>query len=77
MTQSGHWPLLPRKRIIYAGYSTVRSNLSIAVCAPMAVESVTITVKVTVPLWVGVPDNVPALDNAIPFGGAPLTIDHT
>jgi hypothetical protein len=31
----------------------------------VAVESVTITVKVTVPLWVGVPDNVPAPDNAI------------
>ena len=78
MTQSGHWPLLPRKRIIYAGYSTVRSDLSIAVCAPMAVKSVTITVKVTVPLRVGVPDNTPALgDNAIPFGGAPLTTDHT
>jgi hypothetical protein len=30
------------------------------------------TVKVTVPLWVGVPDNVPAPDNAIPFGRAPL-----
>jgi hypothetical protein len=34
------------------------------------------TVKVTVPLWVGVPDNVPALDNAIPFGRAPLTADQ-
>ena len=60
LTQSGHWPLLPRKRIIYAGYSIVRPNLSIAVCAPMAVESVTIIVKVTVPLRVGVPDNTPA-----------------
>ena len=41
-----------------------------------AIESVTITVKVTAPLWVGVPDNIPALDNAIPFGRAPLTTDH-
>ena len=49
-------------------YSTVRLKLSVAVCAPGVVESVTITVKVTVPLWVGVPDNTPVLgDNAIPF----------
>jgi hypothetical protein len=40
------------------------------------VESFTITVKATVPLWVGVPDNTPALDNEIPFGGAPLTTDQ-
>jgi hypothetical protein len=40
------------------------------------VESVTITVKMTVAIWVGVPDNNPALENAIPFGKAPLTIDH-
>ena len=65
-------------RIICGSYSTVRSNLSVAVCATGAVESVTVTVKVTVPLWVGVPDNTPALgDNAIPFGGAPIMTDHT
>ena|GEM_PF-5910186 len=65
-------------RKIITGYSTVRLNLSAAVCAPAVVESVTITVNVTVPLWVGVPDKTPALgDNAIPFGGAPFTTDHT
>ena len=59
-------------------YATVRLKLSVAVCAPGVVESVTITVKVAVPLWVGVPDNTPALgDSAIPFGGAPFTTDHT
>jgi hypothetical protein len=40
-------------RKIITGYSTVRLNLSAAVCAPAVVESVTITVNVTVPLWVG------------------------
>jgi len=43
----------------------------------VAVESVTITVKVTVPLWVGVPDNVPAPDNAIPIvagGNGPMAM---
>jgi hypothetical protein len=55
-----------------AGYSAVRSKLSVAICVPVMVESVTVTVKVAAPLWVGVPDNIPALDNAIPFGRAPL-----
>jgi hypothetical protein len=32
----------------------------------------TITMKVTAPLLVGVPDNIPALDNTTPFGRAPL-----
>jgi hypothetical protein len=56
--------------LICAGYSTVRSNLPVAVRAPVVVEPVTITVKVTVPLWVGVPDNIPVLgDSAMPFAG--------
>jgi hypothetical protein len=57
-------------------YWTVRSKLPVAVCAPAAVESVAITVKVTAPLWVGVPDKIPAVVNVIPLGGPPLTTDH-
>src|SRR5262245_65509666 len=81
-------PLRPGRRVDLVGmvpseqhvvhYATVRLKLSVAVCAPGVVESVTITVKVAVALWVGVPDNTPALgDSPIPFGGAPFTTDHT
>ena len=57
---------------------TVRFNVFVAVNCVGVVESETPTLKVKLPAAVGVPDNTPALgDNAIPFGRAPLTTDHT
>jgi hypothetical protein len=57
---------------------TVRDNVFVAVSGVGVVESDSPTAKVKLPAEVGVPDNTPALgDNAMPFGGAPLTTDHT
>jgi hypothetical protein len=57
---------------------TVRVNVFVAVSGVGVVESETPTANVKLPAAVGVPDNTPALgDNAMPFGGAPLTTDHT
>ena len=57
---------------------TVRVNAFAVVCGVGVVESETPTLKLKLPIAVGVPDNTPVLgDNAIPFGRAPLTTDHT
>jgi hypothetical protein len=55
---------------------TVSVNVFVAVSGAGVVESETPTAKVKLPAAV-IPDNSPVLgDNAIPFGGAPLTTDH-
>ena len=56
----------------------MRVNVFVAVSGVGVVESETPTANVKLPAAVGVPDNTPAIsDNAMPFGGAPLTTDHT
>ena len=55
----------------------MKANVFVAFSGVGVVESETPTVKVELPAAGGVPDNTPALDNAIPFGGVPLTTDHT
>jgi hypothetical protein len=53
-------------------------NVFVVVSGVGVAESETPTPKVKLPVAVGVPDSTPALgDNAIPFGRAPLTTDHT
>ena len=71
-------PAIPLLAIVPAfPYSTVSSNLSVTVRGTGALESVTLIVKVKLPLIVGVPDIAPESDESVtPFGRIPSTTDH-
>ena len=58
------------------GAVTVRVNVFVAVSCVGVVETETPTANVKLPAAVGVPDNTPALNNAMPVGGEPLTTDR-